>query len=192
MNVTTVYSIPVPRDMPWWPIAAAAAELARGELILLQHDHRVVLVGCADTTTSAQMAFIARHTAGAIRVVLQDRCCDPRPLTGQRVNVETSSAVTAGVSGAVRIAPARVLAESHSAPSDVTPSGHVLPVRWNSQTPDHCEAIAAIALALTDAAIPHSSGAVCADLQGVDGPAGIEEAKAFAFRHRLTLVDARA
>ncbi|MGV0851373.1 hypothetical protein [Mycolicibacterium phlei] len=146
MAVTTVYSRAALRNMPWWSIAAGAAALARGELIVLHHGQHIVLVGCADTTTTTQMAFIARYSAGRPRIAIHLDDADP-------VNV-----------------PAEV--------ADVTHGGG---------TP------AEIALALTDAALPRSSGAVLADVDRYRISAGataIADAEAFASRHGLTLVAA--
>lgn len=145
MAVTTLDIVPARTHMPWWPAAAAAAALARGELIVLRHESGIALVGCADTVTTQQMAFIARHSTGRVQVVMP-----PSP----------------GAAGeSERYGP------SAPEPVSICRFGCGL-------TP------AAVALALADAALPASSGAVVGDLTLV----GVDGAEVFAQQHGLTIV----
>lgn len=156
MPISTTYAHVAPGNMPWWPMAAAAAALARAEVIVMHHGHRAVLVACADTATTEQMAFIDRHSAGPVRVIVRERSCgllDPPEPDGDQLG--------------------------HAA--DHTPA-NVFHDR-----------LTAAAVALTDAAVPRSSGAVVADLLSIDDPtgrAGIDASEAFAKRFSLTLVAA--
>lgn len=194
MHVTTKFALPVPCAGSWWSIAAGAGALARGELIVLHHEDRIVLVGCADTATPEQMAFLARHSAGRVEVVLHDRECHQLALSArpdvQSATGDSSSSVPTGTSCG-HGAPTRVLAGGRSARCDLTRGGSPAPVRVNPCVFDHRVTAAAVALALTDAAVPRSSGAVVANLHDTGGPTGVvgnDDAQTFANRHGFTLI----
>ncbi|WP_231386043.1 3,4-dihydroxy-2-butanone-4-phosphate synthase [Rhodococcus aetherivorans] len=120
--------------------------LARGELIILRHGARLVLVGCAGTVTTEQMAFVIRHSTGFVQVALHERDCDRLGLPeatpssrapsvcayGQCVAVDASAGVTTGISGADRALTARVLADPRSSVDDLSRPGHLgsSPWRW--------------------------------------------------------------
>ncbi|KLL95219.1 3,4-dihydroxy-2-butanone 4-phosphate synthase [Rhodococcus sp. IITR03] len=190
---------------PWSTAAESMRALARGELIILRHGSRLVLVGCAGTITTEQMAFVIRYSTGFVQVALHERECDrlglpeavPSSRTpsaqayGQCVAVDASVGVTTGISGADRALTARALADPHSNVDDLRRPGHLVPVRVNPHVLCERRTVAACALALTELARPEFSGAVFADLDGINDPtntAGPRDAEALAYRYDLTLV----
>ena len=46
--------------------------LAAGETIVMIDDSRIVLMACAGTVTTEQMAFIIRHTSGFVQIALHE------------------------------------------------------------------------------------------------------------------------
>ncbi|MEE2032559.1 3,4-dihydroxy-2-butanone-4-phosphate synthase [Rhodococcus chondri] len=203
--MTTSVAYAAPTRMLWSTAAEGMCALARGELIILRHCARIVLVGCAGTVTTEQMAFVIRHSTGFVQVALHERDCDrlglpeatpslrtpSAPGYGQCVTVDASSGTTTGISGAERAHTARVLGDPRSGVDDFGRPGHVVPVRVNPDVLRDRLTVAASALALTDIALPGFSGAVFADLEGVSDPtntAGPCDAEALARRYGLTLV----
>ena len=203
MTASVAYAAP-PRT-PWSTAAEGMRALARGELIILRHGARLVLVGCAGTVTTEQMAFIIRYSTGFVQVALHERDCDrlglPESLPssrapsacayGQCVAVDASAGVTTGISGADRALTARVLADPRSSVDDLSRPGHLVPVRVDPHVLCERRTVAACALALTDLARPEYSGAVFAELDGISDPvntAGPHDAEALADSYDLTLV----
>lgn len=188
----------------WSSIDDTLRTLARGELIILRHEDRFVLAGCAGTVTTEQMAFMVRHGTGFIQVALHERDCDrlgipeavpnvrtsSSPTFGQCVAVDATDGITTGISGADRARTARVLADPRSDADDLCRPGHLVPVRVNPQVLCNRHTVAATALALTDTARPDYSGAVFTELDGIDDPmrtADVHDAEVFARLHGLAL-----
>lgn len=202
MNSLTLRSL----DRTRWSSAAAGIRvLADGELIVLRHDNRIVLAGCAGSATTEQIAFVIRYSTGFLQIALHEADCDRlllpestptsrtirAPGYGQCVSVDAATGVSTGISGADRARTARVLADPRSVADDLTRPGHLIPVRVNPDVFGHGLTVGAMALALTDAAQPQFAGAVFADLEGIGDPtdiAGVDDAEALAVRYGLTLV----
>ncbi|BAH52871.1 3,4-dihydroxy-2-butanone-4-phosphate synthase [Rhodococcus opacus] len=203
--MTISFPLHASRQRAWSTIAAGSRTLADGELIVLSHHRRVVLVGCAGATTTEQMAFLIRHTTGFLQVALHERICDRLILPeatptlrtmstlghGQCVTVDAAAGITTGISGADRAHTARTLADPTTVADDLARPGHLVPVRV---TPAEFRArltAASLALALTDAAATQYSGAVFADLDGIADPTSVgdrDDAENLADRYGLTLV----
>ncbi|QYA99861.1 3,4-dihydroxy-2-butanone-4-phosphate synthase (plasmid) [Rhodococcus sp. USK10] len=178
--------------------------LAAGETIVMIDDSAIVLMACAGTVTTAQMAFIIRHTGGFVQVALHEVVCDrlllaeaipsdryaPAHSRGQCVAVDAAMGTTTGISGTDRARTARVLADPSTEPNGLTRPGHLVPVRVKASS-GTARTVPALALKLADWAHPSSSGAVFADLESSDDPtqlANSEEAVRFADRHGLVAV----
>ena len=186
----------------------AVRALAAGESVLLVDEGRIVLMGCAGTATAAQIAFMVRHTSGFLQVALHEDVCDRLLLPeavptsrsasfslGQCVAVDAAVGTTTGISGADRARTARVLSSPTSIADDLTRPGHLVPVRVSPTPHEGHLTIAAVALNLADLALPAHSGAVFADLEGVEDPtrsATVDEALFFARRHGLTTIGSPA
>ncbi|MDV6280187.1 3,4-dihydroxy-2-butanone-4-phosphate synthase [Rhodococcus jostii] len=186
-------------------IAAGSRAVAAGELIILSHLRRVVLVGCASAVTTEQMAFLIRHTTGFLQVALHERVCDRLVLPeatptvrasstlghGQCVTVDAAAGITTGISGADRARTARILADPDTEPGDLTRPGHLVPVRVTPTEFRMRLTTASVALALTDTAESQYSGAVFADLDGIADPTDVgdrHDAEILADRYGLTLI----
>jgi len=192
----------------WRTVAEGIAALARGELIIARHGERVVLVGCAGTITAAQMAFVIRYSTGFVQVALHEKDCDrlgiPEAVPssrapsaqafGQCVAVDAAAGISTGISGADRARTARVLADPRTGVDDLCRPGHLVPVRVNPYVLCDRRTVAASALALTESARPDFSGAVFADLDGIDDPMNTgdaHDAEILARLHDLVLTDLR-
>jgi len=188
----------------WSSMDNTLRTLAKGELVILRHEDRFVLVGCAGTVTTEQMAFMVRHGTGFVQVALHERDCDrlgipeaipnvrtpSSPAYGQCVAVDAAAGITTGISGADRARTARVLADPRSDADDLRRPGHLVPVRVEPQVLCHRRTAAASALALTDTVRPDYSGAVFTELDSIDDPfrtADVDDAEAFARLHGLAL-----
>ncbi|WP_228001437.1 3,4-dihydroxy-2-butanone-4-phosphate synthase [Nocardia australiensis] len=189
----------------WSTLVDGVCALGAGELVILHHDGRFVLVGCAGTATTLQVAFLIRHSTGFLQVALHESDCDRlllpeatpstrdivSPCHGQCVAVDAAVGVTTGISGADRARTARVLADPASKPDDLSRPGHLVPVRVNPDAYQGRHAPAAVALALTDAAHPEFSGALFADLEGIEDATDLAhagDAELIAARYGMTLV----
>ncbi|MFC9840765.1 3,4-dihydroxy-2-butanone-4-phosphate synthase [Rhodococcus sp. NPDC127530] len=203
--MTTSFAPRAPHHRSWSTIAAGSRALAAGELVILSHHRRVVLVGCAYAATTEQMAFLIRHTTGFLQVALHERICDRLVLPeatptvratstlghGQCVTVDAAAGTTTGISGADRARTARILADPATDSGDLTRPGHLVPVRVTPTEFRMRLTTASLALALTDTAESHFSGAVFADLDGIADPTSVgdrPDAEALADRYGLTLV----
>ncbi|UGT61843.1 3,4-dihydroxy-2-butanone-4-phosphate synthase [Nocardia asteroides] len=190
---------------PWSTLVDGVCALGADELIILHHDGRFVLAGCAGTATTEQLAFLIRHSTGFVQVALHERDCDRLLLPeatpdvrdagassyGQCVAVDAALGVTTGISGADRARTARVLADPDSNSDDLNRPGHLVPVRVNPFAFQDRLSAAAVALALTDAARPECSGALFADIAGIVDPAELADARdaeTIAARYGLTTV----
>jgi len=190
----------------WRTAAEGIAALARGELIIAWHGKRVVLVGCAGTITAAQMVFIIRYSTGFVQVALHEKDCDrlgiPEAVPssrapsahafGQCVAVDAATGISTGISGSDRARTARVLADPRTGVDDLCRPGHLVPVRVNPYVLCNRSTAAASALALTESARTDFSGAVFADLDGIDDPtntADAHDAEILAHLHDLVLTD---
>ncbi|MFF7944942.1 3,4-dihydroxy-2-butanone-4-phosphate synthase [Nocardia gamkensis] len=203
--MTTSFTRRASRPAMWSTLVDGIGALGAGELIILAHNARFVLVGCAGTATTEQLAFLIRHSTGFVQVALHERACDrlllpeatpsSRDLNatghGQCVTVDARRDVATGISGADRARTARVLADPASTPDDLSRPGHLVPVRVNPSAFQGHHTPAALALALTDAARPEYSGALFADIEGIGDPTNLADAvdaELIATRHGLTLV----
>ncbi|REE77576.1 3,4-dihydroxy-2-butanone 4-phosphate synthase [Rhodococcus wratislaviensis] len=203
--MTTLLAPRASHHRSWSTLAAGSGTLADGELIILSHHRRVVLVGCAGAVTTEQMAFLIRHTTGFVQVALHERVCDrlvlpeatPRVRAistlghGQCVTVDAAAGITTGISGADRARTARILADPATEPDDLTRPGHLVPVRVTPTEFRIRATTASLALTLTDTAEPPYSGAVFADLDGIADPTSVgdrHDAEILAGRYGLTLV----
>lgn len=180
--------------------------LAAGETIVMIDDSRIVLMACAGTVTTEQMAFIIRHTSGFVQIALHEMVCDrlllaeaipsdryaPAHARGQCVAVDAAVGTTTGISGADRARTARVLADPTTEPNGLTRPGHLVPVRVMASN-RNARTVPALALGLTDWAHPSRSGAVFAELENVYSPTELAdsgEVARFAHQHGLVTVHA--
>ncbi|QYA99824.1 3,4-dihydroxy-2-butanone-4-phosphate synthase (plasmid) [Rhodococcus sp. USK10] len=203
--MTTSFAPRASHHRSWSTLAAGSRALAAGELIILSHHRRVVLVGCAGAVTTGQMTFLIRHTTGFLQVAMHERICDRLVLPeatptvrvistlghGQCVTVDAAAGVTTGISGADRAHTARTLADPATGPGDLTRPGHLVPVRVTPTEFRMRLTTPAVALALTDATEAQYSGAVFADLDGIADPTDAGDrgdAEVLADRYGLTLV----
>jgi 3,4-dihydroxy 2-butanone 4-phosphate synthase len=203
--MTTLFAPRASHHRSWSTIAAGSRSLAAGELIILGHRGRIVLVGCAGAATTEQMAFLIRHTTGFLQVAQHERVCDRLVLPeatpmvratttlghGQCVTVDAAAGITTGISGADRARTARLLADPATDPGDLTRPGHLVPVRVTPVEFRTRLTTASVALALTDATATQYSGAVFADLDGIADPTRVgdrHDAETLADRYGLTLV----
>ncbi|OUS92062.1 3,4-dihydroxy-2-butanone-4-phosphate synthase [Rhodococcus sp. NCIMB 12038] len=203
--MTTSFAPRAAHHRAWSTITAGSRALAAGELIILSHHRRVVLVGCAGAATTEQMAFLIRHTTGFLQVALHEEICDrlvlpeatptvrvtSTPGHGQCVTVDAAVGVTTGISGADRARTARILADPTTDPGDLTRPGHLVPVRVTPTEFRTRLTTASVVLALTDAAATQYSGAVFAELDGIADPISVgdgHDAEILADRYGLTLV----
>ncbi|KXF53340.1 3,4-dihydroxy-2-butanone 4-phosphate synthase [Rhodococcus sp. SC4] len=203
--MTTSFAPRASHHRSWSTIAAGSRALAAGELVILSHHHRVVLVGCAGAATTEQLAFLIRHTTGFLQVALHERVCDRLVLPeatptvrasstlghGQCVTVDAAAGITTGISGADRARTARILADPATEPGDLTRPGHLVPVRVTPTEFRIRATTASLALALTETAESQYSGAVFADLDGIADPTDVGDrgdAQILADRYGITLV----
>ncbi|WP_174187271.1 3,4-dihydroxy-2-butanone-4-phosphate synthase [Nocardia barduliensis] len=203
--MTTSFRPRVTDPTMWSTLIDGVCALGAGELIILHHNGRFVMVGCAGTATTEQAALLIRYSTGFVQVALHERDCDRLLLPeatpsvrdigaachGQCVTVDAGLGITTGISGADRARTARVLADPASKSCDLTRPGHLVPVRVNPYAIRGRLSPAAVALALTDAARPEYSGALFADLEGIGDPTDLADAgdaELIAARHGLTLV----
>jgi 3,4-dihydroxy 2-butanone 4-phosphate synthase len=181
----------------------AVRALAASEIIVLADKARTVLVACAGTARTANIAFMIRHTSGFLQVALHEHNCDrlllpealptsrrgASPAYGQCVTVDAAAGTTTGISAADRARTAQVLADPNTVVGDLVRPGHLVPVRVPTMPHGQHLSTATIALTLTDCALPTRSGAVFADLEGIEDPtqtATVGEAVTFARQHGLT------
>lgn len=138
----------------------ALAALAGGGVVIVVDDEGRENEGdfilAAETATAEQLGFVIRHSSGMVCVPMQgtdlDRLQIPMmvarnadPLrTAYTVTADAAAGVSTGISAADRARTARVLADSSSAPSDLTLPGHVFPLRAREggvlTRPGHTEA----------------------------------------------------
>ncbi|MDH6287759.1 3,4-dihydroxy-2-butanone-4-phosphate synthase [Rhodococcus opacus] len=179
---------------------AVDAALARGETIVLWDDERAWLGYAADTATTAQTAFVIRHTSGFLQIALPSPACDRLliPLTPalpsrpsaqgyqQCIGVDAAQGVTTGISAADRARTAGVLADSRTDPGDLVRPGHLVVVAVD---PDYSGKRAVPRLALRLDASGHG-GLVFAELVSSRRPhtmADEHDAVSFALAHQLRM-----
>ena len=104
--MTTSVAYADPTRTQWSTTAEGKRALARGELIILRHEARLVLVGCAGTVTTEQMAFIIRYSTGFVQVALHQSDCDRPGLPEAIPSSRTRSAGAYGQCVAVDAWPA--------------------------------------------------------------------------------------
>jgi 3,4-dihydroxy 2-butanone 4-phosphate synthase/GTP cyclohydrolase II len=127
-------------------VAASTLDaVAQGRpVVMADSEGEGALVVAAELVTAATMAFLVRHGSGFVSVALTESDCErlrlPPMWTRDRagrshahaVSVDAAIGVGTGISASDRAHTARVLADPHSAPVDLTRPGHVIPERaWD-------------------------------------------------------------
>ncbi|MYR06869.1 hypothetical protein GTV32_11390 [Gordonia sp. SID5947] len=197
------YRDPLQADPDGASTQEAVSRLRRGEMVMISDDvsasPRYDLVCAADRLTTAQTAFLVRHTSGFLQVALRDARCDrlqlppvaptlDRRSSQQCVGVDAATGTGTGISATDRTRTINTLGRRDCMPADLTRPGHVLPVRVAVSPPWH--ELAGLALELAEAS--GSVAAVFATLVGTgrrsDGLLDSDEAEVFASRHRLQII----
>ena len=139
--------------------------LSAGRPVLLLEDRPGSTTGpqfvaAADRIGADQMAFLVRYSSGFVFVCLPAvRCAElmlpifandldlvDEPI--QVVSVDARERVSTGISAADRSLTARLLADPHTGPAELTRPGHVVPIRVTQNCRKRAEAIPALALDL--------------------------------------------
>jgi 3,4-dihydroxy 2-butanone 4-phosphate synthase / GTP cyclohydrolase II len=165
--------------------SVAALRLSAGLSILLLDDRPgsttgPQLVAAADRIGADQMAFLVRYSSGFVYVCLPALRCaelmlpifandlqlvdEPIPV----VSVDAGERVSTGISAADRSLTARLLADPHTTPAELTRPGHVVPIRVTQNCRKRAEAVPALALDLCLIA-GASDAAVLCDLVDEEG-----------------------
>ncbi|WIV60868.1 bifunctional 3,4-dihydroxy-2-butanone-4-phosphate synthase/GTP cyclohydrolase II [Amycolatopsis nalaikhensis] len=126
-------------------VRAAVAAFARGEFVVVIDDedreNEGDLIVAAETVTSAQMAFLVRHTSGLACVAMDGQRLDQLRLepmvamgddprgTAFTVSVDLREGTTTGISASDRASTIRALSDPAAGPDDFTRPGHVFPLR---------------------------------------------------------------
>ncbi len=185
-------------------VERAIAEIAAGRPVVVVDDHdrenEGDIILAAATVTPETMAFTIRHTSGLICVPASGEILDRLELplmvaenrdqfrTAYTITVDAATGVGTGISAADRTRTARVLADPHARPADLTRPGHVLPLRARDggvlARRGHTEA--AVDLARL-AGLPEAG--VLAELVHDDGTLmRLPALREFAARHGLALI----
>lgn len=185
------------------PATSAPADLAlaRGETVGLWDGERAWLGYAAATASTAQTAFVIRHTSGFLQLALPYPACDrllipatpalpsqPSSAEGYRqcIGVDAAQGVTTGISAADRARTARVLADVRTVPGDLVRPGHLVVAAVD---PGYSGERAVPRLTLQLAASGRG-GLVFAELVSGQRPhamADEHEAASFALAHRLRM-----
>lgn len=188
------------------PISAALAALAAGSLVVVMDDedreNEGDLIGCAETMTAEQMAFVVRHTSGVVCVALEESRADALGLplmvdsaanrealrTAFCVTCDLAQGVTTGISAAERAATARALADPASVAATFQRPGHVFPLRARAggvlRRAGHTEAAVDLARAAGCAPV----GVLCEVVNEDGSMARCPQLLAFGERHGLPVV----
>jgi 3,4-dihydroxy 2-butanone 4-phosphate synthase/GTP cyclohydrolase II len=123
-------------------VSNALDAVAHGRpVVVADAEDEGALVVAAELITPATMAFLVRHGAGFVSVALAEADCERLRLPpmwphheserslAHAVSVDAATGVGTGISARDRARTARVLADPHSAPADLTRPGHVIPER---------------------------------------------------------------
>jgi len=133
-----------PEPSPFAPIEEAIAAFARGELVLVADDedreNEGDLIMAAEQATTAQVAFMVRHTSGVLCVALPGERLDALDLplmvptgsdtmgTAFTVTVDADGVGT-GISASDRALTVRMLASPETTPGELHRPGHIFPLR---------------------------------------------------------------
>ncbi|KDN16102.1 hypothetical protein DV20_42970 [Amycolatopsis rifamycinica] len=187
------------------PVAnRALTALADGDPVVLVDEQARAgfLVAAAETTTTAGIAFLVRHSSGLLCVALPAAECDrlrlpPMSAAGHPpaefaacVTVDAATGITTGISAHDRARTVALLADPAASESDFHRPGHVIPVRRTAGGVLRHRGAAEAAADLTEAA-GRRPAAVFAALVGLGRPtdlAGPAELAAFAEAHSLATV----
>jgi 3,4-dihydroxy 2-butanone 4-phosphate synthase / GTP cyclohydrolase II len=186
------------------PIDNAVADIAAGRAVIVVDDedreNEGDLIFAAELATPELLAFMVRYTSGYVCVPLTDDDCDRLELppmyhtnqdkrgTAYTVTVDARAGVSTGISAADRAHTIRLLADSHTSPTELARPGHVVPLRAKSggvlRRPGHTEA--AVDLAVMAGLRP--AGVLC-ELVNDDGTMmRLPDLTEFAKEHGLTLI----
>ena len=141
---TLAVAVSPPARSPFAPIEEAIKAFARGELILVADDENREnegdLIMSAEHATTAQVAFMVRHTSGVLCVALPGERLDaldlPLMVPTESDSMGTAFTITVdavgvgtGISAADRAMTVRVLASPETAPAELHRPGHIFPLR---------------------------------------------------------------
>jgi 3,4-dihydroxy 2-butanone 4-phosphate synthase/GTP cyclohydrolase II len=185
-------------------IPEAIAAIAAGRFVVVVDDadreNEADLVLAAEKATSANIAFMVRHTSGLICAPTAPERLDALglPLMVERnteshdtaftVSVDYMTNTTTGISAADRATTLRALADPSTRPHELTRPGHIFPLRYCRGgvlvRPGHTEAAVDLAVAAGLAPVGVVCELVAEDGSMVKGPA-IER---FATAHSLPII----
>src|SRR2546422_1968964 len=185
-------------------IERAIAEIADGRPVVVVDDENREnegdLIFAAEKATPELLAFMVRYTSGYICVPLTEEDCDRLDLppmyhtnqdrrgTAYTVTVDARDGVSTGISASDRAHTIRLLADPATSPADLSPPGHVVPLRARAggvlRRPGHTEA----SIDLARAAGLRPAGVLC-ELVNDDGTMmRLPELRAFGKQHELALI----
>src|SRR5918997_2562260 len=190
--------------MPFASIAAAAADIRDGRMIIIVDDedreNEGDLVCAAEKVTPEIINFMATHARGLICMPLTEERCDELHLTMQvadntsflgtafTVSIEARKGVTTGISAADRATTILTAVDPKTRPQDLARPGHVFPLRARTggvlMRPGQTEA----SVDMARIAGLYPAGVVC-EIMNPDGTmARMPELEAFAAEHRLKII----
>lgn len=196
--------MPVFTDAAFDTVEAAIAAIARGEFVVVVDDtdreNEGDLIIAADAISTAQMAFLVRHSSGLVCVALPGERLDALELplmvkanteshqTAFTVSVDYRHGTSTGISAADRAATLNALADPTSRPDDFARPGHIFPLRAKAggvlERPGHTEA----ALDLAVLAGREPAGVLCEIVNDDGSMARRPQLLAFARAHGLPII----
>src|ERR687894_595624 len=190
--------------MPFASIAAAAADIRDGRMIIIVDDedreNEGDLVCAAEKVTPEIINFMATHARGLICMPLTEERCDELHLTMQvadntsflgtafTVSIEARKGVTTGISAADRATTILTAVDPKTRPQDLARPGHVFPLRARKGgvlvRPGQTEA----SVDLARIAGLNPSAVIC-EIMNEDGTmARLPQLEEFAARHGLKMI----
>lgn len=185
-------------------VEKAVADIRDGKMVVVVDDENREnegdLVMAAEKITSEAVNFMAKEGRGLICVPMLGADLDRLELspmvteqedqfrTAFAVSVDARSGVTSGISAPDRAKAVQVLADPDSRASDLVRPGHVFPLRYRSggvlRRAGHTEA----SVDLAQMAGLKPAGVICEIMKDDGSMARLDDLKAFAQKHSLTLI----
>lgn len=182
-------------------VAAVVDSFARGEIVVVTDDAdregEGDLIVAGDTVTTAQVAFLLRHTSGIICAAMGGEVADAlglppmveanseRHQTAFTVTVDALANTTTGISAHDRAVTIRTLADPDARPEQLSRPGHVFPLRARAggvlERRGHTEAAVDIARLSGRSSV----AAICELMEDDGSTTTLAAAEAFAAAHNL-------